>query len=176
MRGDQDIVRPQQTPPARSDFSPVAVQNSNCSSSLPFLLQSPSERPYSIVRCQGSPIVRLTQNLLHPDASYLKPALVEGGWRDGAKHGKGKATYPDGGYEGDFRDGLPHGRGTLTGPDGSQYRGEFADGRMTGRGTRILPDGRREEGVFDTGRLVSGRVEVVPPAGLPDGHREERTA
>ena len=47
-----------------------------------------------------------------PDGSIYEGEIDKAKWRDGAKHGPGVLTEPDGGrYEGEFRDGEPHGDG-----------------------------------------------------------------
>lgn len=60
--------------------------------------------------------------------------FYEGGWKDGLRHGQGKAVLADGSvYVGEFKSDLPNGHGILTEVNGDRSEGEFADGLKNGK-------------------------------------------
>ena len=60
-------------------------------------------------------------------------------------------------YVGEVKDGAPHGRGTITWPDGGKAEGEFKDDKLV-RGTVTWPDGQTFEGELNDAELVRGTL------------------
>ena len=75
-----------------------------------------------------------------------------GQWKHGRRHGRGKATFADGGsYVGQLKNGHHHGRGKRIFSDQSSYEGEWKNDRSHGRGTRIYADGSSYVGQWKNG-------------------------
>ena len=79
----------------------------------------------------------------------------EGGWLDGMRHGKGRATWPDGRvFEGDWVEDLQQGRGKSWAPDFNEdgepgnttYEGEWKESQRHGNGIEKHADGRTYHG------------------------------
>ena len=96
--------------------------------------------------------------------------IFEGEYRNGRKHGRGRAEWRDGSrYEGEWRNGKQHGQGKAISADGTRYEGEWQAGRQHGRGARILRDGRRYEGEWRNGRMPDRGVIVWSVGGRYEG-------
>ena len=71
-----------------------------------------------------------------PNAFVANPAALsrahyEGGFREGARHGEGVYTWPNGNrFEGEWRDGKLHGQGVLTVNHETRVEGEWRDGEF----------------------------------------------
>ena len=78
--------------------------------------------------------------------------VYEGWYREGRKHGRGTAVWPDGRrYEGEWRRGKEHGKGAAIASDGTRYEGVWHEGRMPQRGVIVWPNGNRYEGEWRDG-------------------------
>ena len=127
----------------------------------------------------------------------------EGEWKDGAMHGIGKMTYPNGDvyfgtfarnnkhgngsytyksngdiYRGEFEHNEKHGEGTfLFGANNSQLKGTWQQGEIT-EGEWVHQDGTRYVGEFSGGRpIADGAFHFKLPAGkwnLQEGEFIER--
>lgn len=89
---------------------------------------------------------------------FLGPGSYEGETRNGAPHGQGVMTWPDGTrYAGRFRDGAPHGPGVFTGRLGGPWRGW-----MTGEAVGTFC----YAGEFRAGVFYGGEFEVTEGPGV----------
>ena len=110
---------------------PLLISNGSWGSSLP--------------ECEGSPLdiassegvvaeIKLAMFFLWNDCQgevSLNGDRFFGGFKDGAIHGQGTATYTVGDqYVGEWKDGLRHGQGTHTFSDGSKKEGIFKDDKF----------------------------------------------
>lgn len=82
----------------------------------------------------------------------------EGDYVNGEWHGKGRYSYPDGGYyEGDYVHGKQTGKckiyfGSASPFNGALYEGDIVDGQWTGRGKIAYTDGSGYEGEYLNGQ------------------------
>jgi hypothetical protein len=107
------------------------------------------------------------------------PITVTGTFRDGALHGPGSRTTPDGGrYEGQFCMTVPQGQGVFVAPNGMRYEGPFAWGAPSGIGRATFRNGDRYEGGVQAGMgngegiytwANGDRYEGTQRAGYPGG-------
>ena len=102
---------------------------------------------------------------------FLGPGTYEGGIRDGAPHGQGVMTWPDGTrYAGRFRDGEPHGPGVFMGRLGGPWHGW-----MTGEAAGTFC----HAGEYRGGVFYGGEFEVTEGpdvATFPECSREGQPA
>jgi hypothetical protein len=106
--------------------------------------------------------------------------LYVGGFRDGARHGRGLYVHRDSDarYVGVFRNGHKQGFGIMTYPDGSRYEGTYANGVRSGVGVYVWPAGDVYRGKYVAGKKDNkgeyvyahgqGSISAVWVQGEPD--------
>jgi hypothetical protein len=86
-------------------------------------------------------------------------ARYEGAMEGGRRHGRGRATLPNGDtYDGEFHCGAYHGRGVYTSPaHGASYDGEWQHNTRTGYGKALDKTGSGYEGAWANNAPCAGR-------------------
>ena len=81
-----------------------------------------------------------------------KDYVIEGKFKMGQLHGKGKRKYKGGKVLTGEWDCGELVKGRLENEDGTAYEGEWVGGRPHGNGVKIISNGKRYEGQFSLGR------------------------
>ncbi|KAJ3338884.1 hypothetical protein HDU93_008937 [Gonapodya sp. JEL0774] len=98
---------------------------------------------------------RCSRRIFDPLGSSGCLRKIYEGERDanGARHGKGKTTFPNGDvYTGEYVSGLKQGKGVYKWRNGAVYSGDYVANTRDGFGTFVYPDGSRYKGEFVRGR------------------------
>ena len=112
-----------------------------------------------------------------------------GEFKDGKRHGQGKATYIKGefkgtSYIGTYKNDKPHGQGAATYSSGVKYIGGWKDGEYHGQGTYTFPDGKKYVGEFKDNKfnkketLISSKAKTKKigngiSINIPEGYKYE---
>ena len=93
------------------------------------------------------------------DEAPVEKARFEGNYKDGAKEGLGRMTFPSGDiYEGEWKANMMTGEGSYTyKASGDIYSGSFKEGKKHGQGTyEFAKDSSILAGTWEEGQIVSG--------------------
>jgi len=112
----------------------------------------------------------MTKKLIAHQCVGVDSNESQGDWKEGARHGKGEATYSGGAkYAGNFSEGLFDGKGKFTWADSTYYDGEWCAGTQKGTGKKVpRAPARPDEAIWVASppfesRLFPSSLPVPPP-------------